>query len=544
MLFNSYQFIFVFLPISLALFYILKYFGLINLAKISLVISSLVFYAYFKISYLWILITSILVNYIIATLILKNTNGGGQNLTTLESKKIFARFLNIIDSIDPTPKTKKTILIFGIVFNIALLVYFKYTNFLLEILNMIIKFYDTDIFIILPNIVLPIALSFITFQKIAFLVDCYKQSINATEQNEKKINLNFLDYALFVTFFPQLIAGPIVHHREMMPQFAILDKTKAFPYENVAKGLFIFSIGLFKKVCLADSFAKIADAGFNTAKTGAILNFFSAWGTSLSYSFQIYFDFSGYCDMAIGLALFFSIILPINFNSPYKSLNIAEFWQKWHITLGRFLKQYLYIPLGGNRNERYKNDKDYTSKNKFLTLRNLFIVAFISGIWHGAGFGFVIWGILHGSAMVVHRIYTYFYQSLDSTRKYKIFMQSRIYKILCWLITFNFINITWVFFRAENIDSAISLIKGMFNLSTLSQISFLALLQDINAYHNTLLLIITSFAITLICKNSIECLKNFKANKIYVAFVAILLCTSLITILMNNGYQTFIYYNF
>ncbi|MCW1618827.1 hypothetical protein OLT89_02705 [Campylobacter jejuni] len=180
-------------------------------------------------------------------------------------------------------------------------------------------------------------------------------------------------------------------------------------------------------------------------QNGNFLNIFEAWATSLSYTFQLYFDFSGYCDMAIGLALFFGIALPVNFNSPYKALNIADFWRKWHITLGRFLKDYLYIPLGGNR------------FGKFINLRNLFIVAFLSGVWHGAGWGFVIWGILHAIAMISHRIYSFW-------AKGKTFLNSKIYKIISWFITFNFINIAWIFFRSENLQGAINLLKSMFGV--------------------------------------------------------------------------------
>ncbi len=213
-------------------------------------------------------------------------------------------------------------------------------------------------------------------------------------------------------------------------------------------------------------------------ESGSILNLFESWATSLSYTFQLYFDFSGYCDMAIGLGLLFGIVLPINFNSPYKALNIATFWRKWHITLGRFLKEYLYIPLGGNQNLAHKQSRFYTTINNLLTLRNLFIVAFLSGIWHGSGWGFVIWGSLHGLAMVVHRIYMLLYKRLDSKVKdcacsdkaghldfkslYTRFMKTRIYAVLCWILTFNFVNIAWVFFRAENLQGAVNLLRGMF----------------------------------------------------------------------------------
>ncbi len=318
----------------------------------------------------------------------------------------------------------KPFLLLGIIFNLSVLGFFKYTDFFLENFNLLSNLLNFDLNIPLPHILLPLALSFVTFQQIAFLIDCYKRIdiSDMQEQGEQDSNIkqdsytqahknnshtiHFIDYALFISFFPQLIAGPIVHHKEMMPQFAALKNTRALiHWEHMAKGIFIFSIGLFKKVFIADSFAKWANAGFSVVESGGGLNIFESWATSLSYTFQLYFDFSGYCDMAIGLGLLFGIMLPINFNSPYKSLNISAFWRRWHMTLGRFLKEYVYIPLGGNKNTKYHSSKHYDFINKLLTLRNLFIVAFLSGIWHGAGWGFIIWGVLHGSAMCVHRIY-------------------------------------------------------------------------------------------------------------------------------------------
>ncbi|WP_238700405.1 MBOAT family O-acyltransferase, partial [Helicobacter jaachi] len=350
-------------------------------------------------------------------------------------------------------------------------------------------------------------------------------------------HIHFLDYCLFITFFPQLIAGPIVHHKEMMPQFEALQYTKTLPYKHIAKGLFIFAIGLFKKVCIADYLGVWANAGFNATQNGVVLNSIESWACALSYSFELYFDFSGYCDMAIGLGLLFGIMLPINFNSPYKALNITDFWRRWHITLGRFLRDYIYIPLGGSKNERYKYVRFYNVINKLLTLRNLFIVSVISGIWHGAGYGFIIWGVLHGLALIIHRIYIYSidamkyrickyehknnkehahnaYDVCDNRYKerqvlcnsfinanskdrckdkykwrgdYRSFIHcSRVaqeyvhyvyiqilkaflyirttlcYKALCLLLTFNFINIAWIFFRSENVQGAINLLKGMF----------------------------------------------------------------------------------
>lgn len=333
-------------------------------------------------------------------------------------------------------------------------------------------------------------------------------------------------------------------------------------YEFLAKGIFIFSIGLFKKVFIADSFAKWADKGFEIIEKGGGLNALESWATILTYIFQKYFDFSGYCDMAMGLALMFGIVLPVNFNSPYKSTNIAEFWRRWHITLGRFLKECLYIPLGGNR------------VSKILNLRNLFIVAFLSGIWHGAGWGFVIWGVLHGVAMVIHRIYSWIHQSLNQTNAFIKFMQTKSYKFLCWFIAFNFINIAWIFFRAENLNGAVNLIKGMFGVVWIDLPQkwhrMPEVLAQIGGRNDTIFYIIIAFIVCLACKNSFEMLKNFDtqylrfclalrifSKKIYlkggavfthfvltIALFYIAIWTMLSNLLDSNAYTPFLYFNF
>ena len=294
--------------------------------------------------------------------------------------------------------SSKQILIFGIFCNIALLGYFKYSDFFIDNIN-----YFTSSNIPTLHLALPLAISFFTFQQISYLVDSYNKEIKQKQHN-------FLNYSLFVTFFPQLIAGLIVHHKEMMPQFANI-KNKVKNYKNIAMGLFIFSMGLFKKVVIADTFAIWANAGFDVAST---LNLFEAWATSLSYTFELYFDFSGYTDMAIGIALLFNIKLPINFNSPYKALNIQDFWRRWHITLSRFLRDYVYIPLGGNK------------KSEVRVYANLMATFLIGGIWHGAGWGFVFWGFLHGMALIMHRAWSK--------------LGFKLYAWVSWLITFNFIK--------------------------------------------------------------------------------------------------------
>jgi D-alanyl-lipoteichoic acid acyltransferase DltB (MBOAT superfamily) len=393
LLFNSYEFIFFFLPVTFFGYFYLNKLRLTEAAKAFLVAASLFFYAWWNVKYLPLILVSMIVNYAV-----------GRELARYEQNG--RRY------------SKKALLWAGIFFNLALLGYFKYTDFFLENLNRLI-----DGHIPLPHLALPLAISFFTFQQIAYLVDSYR---NETHEYD------FLNYALFVTFFPQLIAGPIVHHAEMMPQFAAI-RNKVKNYYNIALGLFIFMMGLFKKVVIADTFAQWATQGFDVAKS---LNMFEAWAASLSYTFQLYFDFSGYTDMAIGAALLFNIRLPMNFFSPYKAVNIQDFWRRWHITLSRFLRDYLYIPLGGNR------------KGRLRTYFNLFITFLLGGIWHGAGWTFVAWGALHGAALVIHRIWSE--------------LGLRLPRLLGWFVTFNFINIAWVFFRAKNFDDALKVLKGMF----------------------------------------------------------------------------------
>lgn len=301
MLFNSYEFIFVFLPIMVLGYYGLLSRRLILPSKIWLIAGSLFFYGWFNATYVLLLLGSIIVNYGLYTTL---------SLSSDDTYKSRAE----------SPIQRKLLLIIGITINLGLLSYYKYFDFFIKNVNLI---GSTEI--PLQNILLPIAISFVTFQQIALLVDSYQGKIK---------DYDFVSYMLFITFFPQLIAGPIVHHKEMMPQFASRWNWVA-NYRHIAAGFFIFSIGLFKKVVIADTFAIWADKGFDASTS---LNFYEAWSTSLSYTFQLYFDFSGYADMAIGLALLFNIRLPINFNSPYKALSIQDFWRRWHMTLSRFLR--------------------------------------------------------------------------------------------------------------------------------------------------------------------------------------------------------------
>jgi D-alanyl-lipoteichoic acid acyltransferase DltB (MBOAT superfamily) len=486
LLFNSYEYIFIFLPLTFFIYFYLNKKRLIAGAKGFLVFASLFFYSYWNILYLPLILGSMLFNFIIGN--------------SLSKKEIRV--------------SKKTLLTIGVVGNIALLGYFKYTDFFIDNLNYWIFVED------IPNLnlALPLAISFFTFQQIAYLVDSYR--------GETK-EYDFLNYAVFVTFFPQLIAGPIVHHKEMMPQFASkwnLVKN----YKNIATGLFIFSIGLFKKVVIADTFAKWANAGFDN---DVALTFFEAWATSLSYTFQLYFDFSGYTDMAIGAALLFNIKLPINFNSPYKATDIQDFWRRWHITLSRFLRDYVYIPLGGNR------------RSEIRVYANLFTTFLIGGIWHGAGWTFVLWGALHGVAMIVHRAW----------QKIGFILNT----IIAWFITFNFINLTWVFFRAESFEDALRVIKGMLGLKGVgftqkwmervdmfTTLGFSTIAENSvnsNFKEQMLYWIVGAILLVVFAKNSNEVGERFKPNNIY-AFFAIALIV--ISLLKFTQISQFLYFNF
>ena len=408
--------------------------------------------------------------------------------------------------------SKKSVLVFGIVANVALLGYFKYSDFFISNFN-----FATGLHIELLHLLLPLGISFFTFTQIAFLVDSYKGKVQ---------EYDFLNYALFVTFFPHLLAGPIIHHADMMPQFASR-WNMAIRYRNVAAGLFLFSIGLFKKVVIADTFATWANNGFDVATS---LNLIEAWATSLSYTFQLYFDFSGYNDMAIGVSLMLNIKLPANFNSPYKARDIQDFWRRWHITLSKFLRDYIYIPLGGNRVSNYRNSF------------NLFSVFLIGGLWHGASWMFVLWGALHGVAMVIHRIWK------D--------MGFKMHGLLAWFITFNFINITWVFFRAKHWDDALKVLGGMVSLDNFVLPQMLAMklaflstygvvfgdyLGDITGNIKTLVIIFLSLLFVLIFKNSMQKLESFKLNAFHLIFSISIL---LVALSVQNSVSEFLYFNF
>jgi len=471
MLFNSYEYIFFFLPVSFLVYFFLNKKNIPVAANGSLVCASLFFYSWWNIKYLPIIVGSMLFNYSL-----------GRALVSI------AHHSN---------RRSSYLLAFGIISNLALLGYYKYADFFISNINFAL---NTNISLL--HLVLPLAISFFTFQQCAYLVDSYR---GETREHD------FLNYAVFVSFFPQLIAGPIVHHKEMMPQFANT-KNKTINFRNIALGLFIFSIGLFKKVVLADSFAAWANIGFDKMDT---LTMVQAWATSLGYTFQIYFDFSGYTDMAIGAALLFNIKLPFNFNSPYKALNIQDFWRRWHITLSRFLRDYVYIPLGGNR------------LGSTRTYSNLMITFILGGLWHGASWTFVFWGVLHGIALILQHIWH----------------NSRICipPALAWFITFNFINLSWVFFRAKDFDDAYKVLRGMCGVNDVGHLSSLILFTGETIDGIFIILLFLIACIILFMKNSNELQTRPAIYRRDMAFAGLLFTCS---VLSFNKVSAFLYFNF
>jgi alginate O-acetyltransferase complex protein AlgI len=402
MLFNSFPFIFGFLPLSLLVFHGLRRAGFERSSIFALTLLSLLFYGWWNPVYLLLLVPLMLVNYAIAVQIAPHGN----------QRSGF----------------EKPLLIVGLVTNVAVLGYFKYANFFVDNLNTL---FGLDVF--LAHVVLPLGISFFIFQKIAFLVDAYRGKLD---------RLDLLDYSLFVTFFPQLIAGPIVHHSEVLPQFR---RSGGVSSRSITMGVTIFAIGLAKKVLLADTAAVFATPLFASVATGARLDLLSAWTGALSYTAQLYFDFSGYSDMAIGAALLFGIWLPVNFASPYKATSIIDFWRRWHITLSRFLRDYLYVPLGGNR---LGNTRRYV---------NLFTTMLLGGLWHGAGWTFVIWGGLHGFYLTVNHGWRVLRSRLGSP-----FSQANpIGAFIGGVVTFLAVVVGWVFFRAANFSAAVNMLKAM-----------------------------------------------------------------------------------
>jgi len=406
MLFNSYAFIFFFFPIVLVGFFLI---GKRNARAAAgfLALASLFFYGWWSVQALPLLLGSICFNYWAG---LRLTPGPGR-----------------------TDPGRKKMLVFALVVNLGVLAVFKYANFFVANVNdgLAAAGYSP---ISMLHIALPIGISFYTFTQIAFLVDCWQGKVHER---------SFVHYLLFVTYFPHLIAGPVLHHAQMMPQFAN-PATYRVDYDKVALGLAIFVFGLGKKLLIGDPMGEYADLMFNGVHKGLTPTMGTAWVGVLAYTLQIYFDFSGYSDMAVGLSLCLGVQLPLNFNSPYKSTNIIEFWRRWHISLSTFLRDYLYVPLGGNR------------KGPARRYLNLFLTMLLGGLWHGAAWTFVIWGALHGFFLMVNHLW--------NAKVRRNAQPGRVARLLGWLLTFVCVMIAWVVFRAESMHAATTIYQAMLGL--------------------------------------------------------------------------------
>lgn len=464
MLFNSVEFIFCFLPVTCLIYFYLNRLKKNELSKIWLLVCSLFFYGWANPIYLLLLTISIAVNFYCAK-------------QTAQQNKTFV---------------KKVFLISGLVFNIGLLLYFKYVDFFIENFNALAQ---TNFNLL--HVILPLGISFYTFQQIAFLVDSYRGEVS---------EFNLLHYSVFVTFFPQLLSGPIVHHKVIMPQ--LVDPKLALPRsDNIAKAVFLFQIGLAKKIIIADSFGKLVNRGYMNVES---LDTIQAWITSFAYTVQLYFDFSGYADMAIAVGLLFNIKMTNNFFSPHKSENIQQFYRRWHITLSNFLRDYVYIPLGGNR------------FGTFRTQLNLFLTFFIGGLWHGANWTFAIWGALNGMGLIVHRLF----------QKTKIKMHAAV----AVFITFVFVMIMRVFFRSDNLQMAITTLQSMLGFGQpQKQFDLIVSFYDAPIW--------LAGIVMLFLPNSTEVTERFAFDSKHRIYMVLLIVINLI-FLNSTGKQDFLYFDF
>lgn len=405
--FNSLLFLFLFLPITLLGFYLINRKGSYKWSFIWLVGASIIFYGFWNLVLTGVLFGSVLTNYVLARFI--NSSQGNK----VNSKKI---------------------LYFGIICNLGVLIFFK--QFGLYGGSLTQEFSPTYSL----NVIIPIGLSFFIFQQIIYLVEVWRGKVDGNY---------FWNYFLYVVFFPQLLSGPIVRPNEFFPQLSGKNffKLKA---DQIAAGLTIFSCGLFKKVVLADGIARYSNSAFDAVSEGAVLSLMEAWSGTLSFTLQVYFDLSGYSDMAVGLGCLFGIRIPINFESPYKASSLIEFWHRWHMTLSRFVRDYIYIPLGGNRRGSLKRTG------------NIFIIMVIGGAWHGMGATFVVWGIFHGGFLALN----HFWRQLQNLLGYSLERKNLIYEISGCMITFLTVAVLWVLFRAENLDVAVSIIQSLFGFHT------------------------------------------------------------------------------
>ena len=498
MLFNSYIFIFLFLPLTLAGWYLLNHLKARESAKLFLAGMSLWFYGYFNVYYLAVIVASILGNYFLSCLM------------RFSKSRAFARLG----------------LLAGLLLNLGFLFYFKYYDFFFENINAV---FHTDFS--LKHILLPLGISFFTFQQLSFIID------RCTGRAE---HYSFINYLTFVTFFPQLIAGPIVTYKEMMPQFE--DKeNRSFQPDNFAKGIVIFTIGLGKKVLLADVLALPVNYGFEQT---AFLDTTSTLLVILAYTFEIYFDFSGYSDMAIGLGKMFNIELPVNFNSPYKACSVKDLWQRWHMTLSRFFIQYVYIPLGGSR------------KGKARTVLNTFLVFFLSGLWHGANWTYIAWGTMQGLLVIWDNLGIVGVRGCEGKRPAKVMVPGW----LGWIFTFGFFNLSLFFFRSESMAGAFQMFRNILAFKDTGYIYKIAAKLDVPEFYLIkqavnlvapkmlnlayllafiLLLLISGFILTR--KNTLEIAKAHPLNGRLCAFITVIFVWSVISF---SQVSTFISFNF
>jgi alginate O-acetyltransferase complex protein AlgI len=406
MLFNSYEFIFLFFPLVMLGFYLV---GARSIFAASgfLGLASLFFYGWWSVQAVPLLLGSIVFNYWIS-----------QHLVPGSTDE----------------RRRSRLLTFSVATNLVVLGIFKYADFFIDNVNVGLTASGLPTFTPL-KLLLPIGISFYTFTQIAFLVDCWKGKVKET---------SFVHYLLFVTYFPHLVAGPVLHHAQMMPQF-VRASTYRLDAQNIAIGLGTFTIGLSKKLLIADPLGQYADVVFGAAHAGRSLDFVTAWLGTFAYAFQIYFDFSGYSDMAIGLSLCLGITLPLNFLSPYKATSIVDFWRRWHISLSNFLRDYLYIPLGGGRS------------GKFRRYANLVITMLLGGLWHGAAWTFVLWGLAHGFFLVVTHLWRHWRPEPERKSVPGI--------VVGWALTFTCVCLAWVLFRAASFGDAMAFYKGMLGLN-------------------------------------------------------------------------------
>lgn len=483
MVFSSLTFLYIFLPIVLILNYIIRK----EFRNTLLLIASLIFYAWGGVNYTAILIISVVLNYIIGRLISKNINTH------------YARIYLII----------------GIIINLGFLGVFKYANFITENINFLLRSTGFSFSITNPGIILPIGISFYTFQALSYIIDVYKQ--------KAPVQKRLVNLALYISLFPQLIAGPIVRYNDIAEQLTKRLNNRA----NFVSGIERFVLGLAKKVLIANQFALIADTAFGIAPQN--LSTFVAWGGILAYSIQIYFDFSGYSDMAIGLGRMFGFHYFENFNFPYIAKSIREFWQRWHISLTNWFRDYLYIPLGGNR------------KGNIKTYVNLLIVFFITGIWHGASWNFIVWGMLHGLFMLLERL------------GFSKFL-SKLWTPLQHLYTLFIVMMAWVLFRAENFQHAWGYYKAMFVHKSMDLNNDVLDMFFNNVFYFLLIIAVLS-STTIWIKIYNATYKIFSASTLQknilnacwsgmtLVFIIVVMVLSTIS-LVTNSYNPFIYFRF